>query len=62
MRNSDNGPEGPGTGRSLPPGILIACSLSTLFSTLFSFWLIWRQLKNYRKPNLQRYVVRLLVM
>ncbi|EPQ28518.1 uncharacterized protein PFL1_03821 [Pseudozyma flocculosa PF-1] len=55
-------PEGGGSGRSLPNALLIVSTLSALFATLFSFYLIWKQLKNYRKPTLQRYVVRLLVM
>ncbi|KDN50853.1 DUF300-domain-containing protein, partial [Tilletiaria anomala UBC 951] len=55
-------PAGAGTGRSLPAGILVACSLAAAFATCFSAYLIWKQLKNYRKPILQRYVVRLLVM
>ncbi len=61
-KGSANFPEGGGTGRSLPPGILTACSISTLFATVYTFFLVWRQLKNYRKPNLQRYVVRLMIM
>ncbi|PWN49784.1 DUF300-domain-containing protein [Violaceomyces palustris] len=55
-------PEGNGSGRSLPSALLVVSSLSALFATAFSFFLIWTHLKNYRKPTLQRYVVRLLVM
>lgn len=53
---------GGGSGRSLPGGILLSASLCAVFATLFSCWTIWQHLKNYRKPALQRYVVRLLVM
>lgn len=56
------GPEGNGTGRSLPLPLLIVSTLAAIFATVFSFFLIWKQLKNYRKPTLQRYVVRLLLM
>ena len=57
-----HGPYQGGTGRSLPKGILIACSISAFFASTAATWLVWKQLKNYRKPNLQRYVVRLLIM
>ncbi|EST08982.1 Organic solute transporter Ost-alpha [Kalmanozyma brasiliensis GHG001] len=55
-------PDGSGSGRSLPLPLLVASTLAAFFATLFSIYLIWKQLKNYRKPTLQRYVVRLLLM
>lgn len=51
-----------GSGRSLPAYILILSTGATLFSTVFSSYSIWLQLKHYYKPYLQRYVVRILVM
>lgn len=53
---------GGGSGRSLPNGLLIASTISALFATFFSFYSINLHLRAYRKPALQRYVVRLLVM
>lgn len=55
-------PEGSGSGRSLPLPLLVVSTLSAIFASVFSVFLIWKQLKNYRKPTLQRYVVRLLLM
>ncbi|KAJ1020517.1 hypothetical protein NDA13_005833 [Ustilago tritici] len=55
-------PEGSGSGRSLPMPLLVMSTLAALLATVFSVFLIWKQLKNYRKPTLQRYVVRLLLM
>lgn len=55
-------PEGNGSGRSLPMPLLVLSTLAAFFATVFSIFLIWKQLKNYRKPTLQRYVVRLLLM
>ncbi|PWN37604.1 DUF300-domain-containing protein, partial [Meira miltonrushii] len=51
-----------GSGRSLPPALLWTATASALFSTLFSLYSINSQLRAYRKPVLQRYVVRLLLM
>lgn len=34
----------------------------TFIATCISLFSIWLQLKNYRKPILQRYVVRILLM
>ena len=53
---------GGGSGRSLPNGLLIASTVCALFATIFSFYSINLHLRSYRKPVLQRYVVRLLVM
>ncbi|KAJ1024823.1 hypothetical protein NDA16_002863 [Ustilago loliicola] len=55
-------PKGSGSGRSLPMPLLVLSTLAAFFATVFSIFLIWKQLKNYRKPTLQRYVVRLLLM
>lgn len=51
-----------GSGRSLPPILLLLCTLATLFTTVASSYSIWLQLKHYFKPRLQRYVVRILIM
>lgn len=53
---------GGGSGRSLPPALLWTATASALFSTFFSLYSINSQLRSYRKPVLQRYVVRLLLM
>ncbi|SPO28938.1 uncharacterized protein UTRI_05015_B [Ustilago trichophora] len=55
-------PQGSGSGRSLPLPLLVVSTLAAIFASVFSVFLIWKQLKNYRKPTLQRYVVRLLLM
>ncbi|SNX86211.1 uncharacterized protein MEPE_04920 [Melanopsichium pennsylvanicum] len=60
--SEQDGPEGAGSGRSLPVPLLIVSTVSAIFASIFSFYLIFLQLKNYRKPTLQRYVVRLLLM
>ncbi|KAA1085749.1 hypothetical protein PGT21_050057 [Puccinia graminis f. sp. tritici] len=51
-----------GSGSELPPNILWSASLSAGLATLLSFWCIVQQLRNYRKPILQRFVVRILFM
>lgn len=51
-----------GSGRSLPIRLLLLCTCATLFTTVYSSYSIWLQLKHYYKPFLQRYVVRILVM
>ncbi|KAF3388332.1 hypothetical protein F1880_003965 [Penicillium rolfsii] len=53
---------GGGTGSSLARAIIITSGVAALVSSLLSFVSIWFQLKNYRKPLLQRYVVRILLM
>ncbi|KAJ5460401.1 Transmembrane protein, partial [Penicillium daleae] len=55
-------PVGGGTGSSLARAIIITSGVSALVSSLLSFVSMWFQLKNYRKPLLQRYVVRILLM
>ncbi|KAJ5190608.1 uncharacterized protein N7498_009593 [Penicillium cinerascens] len=56
------GPSGGGTGSSLARAIIITSGVSSLVSSLLSLLSIWLQTKNYRKPLLQRYVVRILLM
>ncbi|KAF9273825.1 hypothetical protein BGZ68_001173, partial [Mortierella alpina] len=51
-----------GTGAELPSTAVWAAGLFAFSSTLISMVAIWMQLKNYRKPLLQRYVVRILWM
>ncbi|KAJ5513609.1 hypothetical protein N7463_003161 [Penicillium fimorum] len=53
---------GGGTGSSLARAIIIVTGVSALVSSLLSLVSIWFQTKNYRKPLLQRYVVRILLM
>ncbi|KAJ5720550.1 uncharacterized protein N7483_008484 [Penicillium malachiteum] len=53
---------GGGTGSSLARAIIIVTGVSALVASLLSVISIWFQIKNYRKPLLQRYVVRILLM
>ncbi|KAJ4483860.1 DUF300 domain-containing protein [Lentinula aciculospora] len=53
---------GDGAGSSLPTPVLILAGLSTFFAVVISATGIFLQLKNYRKPYLQRMVVRIMVM
>lgn len=53
---------GGGAGRALPKPILFASAACALFATAYSLYSIDQQLRAYRKPILQRYVVRLLLM
>ncbi|KAJ5084004.1 hypothetical protein NUU61_008583 [Penicillium alfredii] len=53
---------GGGTGSSLARAIIIVSGVSALVASLLSILSIWLQTKNYRKPLLQRYVVRILLM
>lgn len=63
MRQDTTSPiSGGGTGRSLPDALLWTSTASALFATIFSFYSTNQQLRAYRKPVLQRYVVRLLLM
>ncbi|PLW51147.1 hypothetical protein PCASD_02532 [Puccinia coronata f. sp. avenae] len=65
MDHSDdsNGRNGSGgSGSELPPNVLWSASLSAGLATILSFWCIVQQLRNYRKPILQRFVVRILFM
>ncbi|KFY59597.1 hypothetical protein V496_05632 [Pseudogymnoascus sp. VKM F-4515 (FW-2607)] len=51
-----------GTGQKLANGLVIVAGVASLVATLISIVSIWLQTKNYRKPLLQRYVVRILLM
>ncbi|CAG8264049.1 unnamed protein product [Penicillium salamii] len=51
-----------GTGSSLARAITIVAGVSALVASFLSLVSIWFQTKNYRKPLLQRYVVRILLM
>ncbi|EFW14884.1 DUF300 domain-containing protein [Coccidioides posadasii str. Silveira] len=51
-----------GTGSSLARATVIVAGVASLIASLLSIVSIWLQLKNYRKPLLQRYVVRILLM
>lgn len=51
-----------GTGSSLGRAVVIGTGVSSLVASLLSVVSIWLQAKNYRKPLLQRYVVRILLM
>ncbi|ODA76750.1 hypothetical protein RJ55_08021 [Drechmeria coniospora] len=48
-----------GTGQKLTFATTVVAGVASLAATLFSIWL---QAKNYRKPLLQRYVIRILLM
>ncbi|KAI5918617.1 organic solute transporter Ostalpha-domain-containing protein [Camillea tinctor] len=51
-----------GTGQKFTTATTIVAGVFSLAATLLSILSIWLQLKNYRKPLLQRYVVRILLM
>ncbi|KIW16219.1 hypothetical protein PV08_06270 [Exophiala spinifera] len=51
-----------GTGDRLARITIILTGVASLVATLISFLSIWLQTKNYRKPLLQRYVIRILIM
>uniref|UniRef100_A0A0W0G6B2 Hypothetical DUF300 domain-containing protein n=1 Tax=Moniliophthora roreri TaxID=221103 RepID=A0A0W0G6B2_MONRR len=51
-----------GVGSRLPVSVLILSGVSTAIAVTISATSIWLQLKNYRKPALQRMVVRIMVM
>lgn len=51
-----------GTGRRLGQIVVILTGLSSLAATVLTVLSIWMQSKNYRKPLLQRYVIRILIM
>ncbi|KAI1308027.1 DUF300 domain protein [Xylaria venustula] len=51
-----------GTGEKFTTTVTIVSGVFSLAATLLSIVSIWFQLKNYRKPLLQRYVVRILLM
>ncbi|KAI1807611.1 DUF300-domain-containing protein [Daldinia bambusicola] len=51
-----------GTGQKFTTATTIVAGVFSVAATLLSIVSIWLQLKNYRKPLLQRYVVRILLM
>ncbi|KAA1477820.1 DUF300-domain-containing protein [Dentipellis sp. KUC8613] len=51
-----------GAGSALHPAILIVAGIATLVATLVSAMSIYLHLKNYRKPMLQRMVIRIMLM
>lgn len=51
-----------GTGKRLGNAVIILTGVCTLIAILITVLAVWLQLKNYRKPLLQRYVVRILVL
>ncbi|KAI0478613.1 DUF300-domain-containing protein [Xylariaceae sp. FL0804] len=51
-----------GTGQKFTTATTIVAGVFSLVATFLSIVSIWFQLKNYRKPLLQRYVVRILLM
>lgn len=51
-----------GTGTRLAKAVVVLAGVAALVSSLVSFVAIWLQTKNYRKPLLQRYVIRILLM
>ncbi|KZF23453.1 DUF300-domain-containing protein [Xylona heveae TC161] len=58
LQTASNG----GTGKRLANAVIIISGVASLAATLLSFVSIWLQTKNYRKPLLQRYVIRILLM
>ncbi|KAJ3480439.1 hypothetical protein NLI96_g8346 [Meripilus lineatus] len=53
---------GSGSGSALPLPVLIMAGIATVIATIVSATSIYLQLKNYRKPILQRMVIRIMVM
>ncbi|KAK0629805.1 organic solute transporter Ostalpha-domain-containing protein [Bombardia bombarda] len=53
---------GGGTGQKLADAATLTAGIASLLATFMSIVSIWLQTKNYRKPLLQRYVVRILLM
>ena len=51
-----------GTGGRFGDITIILAGVAALAATLLTFLSIWLQTKNYRKPLLQRYVIRILCM
>ncbi|KAL2126552.1 hypothetical protein VTI74DRAFT_701 [Chaetomium olivicolor] len=51
-----------GTGQKFEAAATVIAGVASLAATLMSIVSIWLQTKNYRKPLLQRYVVRILLM
>ncbi|KAG1732895.1 DUF300-domain-containing protein [Suillus paluster] len=53
---------GRGAGSGLPLPVLLLAGVSTLVAVTVSGLSIWLQLRNYRKPLLQRMVIRIMLM
>ncbi|KAF9456225.1 organic solute transporter Ostalpha-domain-containing protein [Collybia nuda] len=53
---------GSGAGSRLPTAVLVVSGVSTVVAVLVSAMSIYLQLKNYRKPILQRMVIRIMIM
>ncbi|KAF2401932.1 DUF300-domain-containing protein [Trichodelitschia bisporula] len=51
-----------GTGSRLGRIVVILAGVAALSATLLTFISVWLQSKNYRKPLLQRYVIRILLI
>lgn len=51
-----------GTGQKLTQATIFVAGVASLLASLLSTVSIWLQTKNYRKPLLQRYVIRILLM
>ncbi|CAG8971297.1 hypothetical protein HYALB_00001464 [Hymenoscyphus albidus] len=51
-----------GTGQKLTQATVIVAGVAALLASLLSIVSVWLQTKNYRKPLLQRYVIRILLM
>ncbi|PNS16826.1 Transmembrane protein 184 [Sphaceloma murrayae] len=51
-----------GTGSRFAKVVIILAGVSALIAIFVTFLSIWLQSKNYRKPLLQRYVIRILVL
>jgi len=51
-----------GTGARFARAVIIVAGVCALVASLVTFVAVWLQTKNYRKPVLQRYVVRILLM
>ncbi|KAK6585267.1 hypothetical protein PZA11_001994 [Diplocarpon coronariae] len=56
------GPLSGGTGQKLTQATIVVAGVSSLLASLLSVVSVWFQTKNYRKPLLQRYVIRILLM
>ncbi|KAH0095037.1 hypothetical protein KCU66_g16498, partial [Aureobasidium melanogenum] len=51
-----------GTGNRFARAVTIVAGVAALVATILTFLSTWLQSKNYRKPLLQRYVIRILIM
>lgn len=51
-----------GTGQKLGKAVIVVTGVFSLVAIIITAVSIWLQTKNYRKPLLQRYVIRILVL